>query len=179
MLTSSTDRDHFNSTMDEISEGEFNILSNLTNELANQFINKILSLLLEEYNQSKGEEVEILSTTNILDIVKYLDYDNDNNRLLINALKKSFEILRSYNIDAYYLALYNHYNNEHLVKYQSDNSYYITDDNGIDRIIGLDVFSLSKIRFKTTKSNLLNIINYLKNRLDNKLKLKRANNQLI
>ena len=167
------DTNHFSDTMDEINHGEFNILSNLTNELANQFINKILSLLEVEYDRLSDQETEVLGTANIMDIVKYLDYDNDNNRLLINALKKSFEVLKSYNIDAYYLALYEHYNKEHQIKYTIDGRCYITDDNGIDRMIGLDIFSLTKIRFRTTKGNLVTVHNYLNSRLANKLRIKR------
>ncbi len=177
MLEPTADTNHFSEAMDEINQGEFNILSNLTNELANQFINKILALL-QTGNVSPSTEEDVINTSNILDIVKYLDYDNDNNRLLVNALKKSFEVLRSYNIHAYYLAFYEHYNKEHEIKYHGDGSYYIIDDNGIERTIGLNVFSLSKICFKTTRSNVATVYNYLKNRLDNKLKIKKVNNQL-
>ena len=170
---------HFNESMEEINQGEFNILSNLTNELANQFINKILSIMESNYHME--ETTDILCTPNILDIVKYLDYDSDNNKLLIDALKKSLDILNSYSIEAYYLVYYKYHREEHQIRFNEEYGYHILDNNNLERCIGFDVFSLSKIRFKTTKTNFITINNYLKNRHQNmeKYKVKKVNNQLI
>lgn len=175
----STYENHFTESIEEINQGEFNILSNLTNELANQFINKILSIFNTNYHMSLSSD--ILCTPSILDIVKYLDYDNENNSLLINALKKSLAVLNSYNIGAYYLAYYRYHQEEHQIRYNEESNYHILDNNNLERSIGFDVFSLSQIRFKTTKSNFINVSNYLRNRhqYDEKYQLKKVNNQFI
>ena len=161
---SETFKNHFIESMEEINKGEFNILSNLTNELANQFINKILSLLITEYQRDNND---ILETPDILSIVKYLDYDNNNNALLINALKKGLKILNSYNIDGYYLMYYEGHNEEHQISYSSELDYHVIDHAGINRTIGFDVYSLSRIHFKTTRNDLVNLDRYLKNKQRN------------
>ena len=113
---SETFKNHFIESMEEINKGEFNILSNLTNELANQFINKILN---------------------------------------------------SYNIDGYYLMYYEGHNEEHQISYSSELDYHVIDHAGINRTIGFDVYSLSRIRFKTTRNDLVNLDRYLKNKQRN------------
>lgn len=159
---------------------ENNILYSLKSELTNDIVSKVLEQLLNQYETNNEIDNCIIKSTSFLDIIKELNYDISNNSLLIEALEKAINILDGYNIKGYYTIYYKNDEKEHAIEINMG-EYYITDAFNEKRRISFDLYGLSRANFKTTKTNIINVYYYMKNKQRKiyKPKIRKINNQLI
>lgn len=169
---------NFINKMDEFKET--NILGNLTNELTNQFLDTILANLLDNYNTKLLLNDELVTTNSLLNLAKVNNYDIDNTSLLMAAIKKCILILNKYNINAYYVYYYANDKVEHKIEYDNG-MYYIVDNFNMRRIVDFDIYGLSRVTFKSDKSNITSMYYNIKTKekLLNRPKVKYRNNQLF
>ena len=172
---------NFLNGMEEAKSGECDILGNLVTSFTNEFVDSVLGQFIAMFNNN-GVNSEILESNTALSIKKQMiELNDDMNNLIDDSIKKSIEILRKYNIDGYYTMYYRGYQKDFIMHIDDKGNYYIYDENHIMINVGFDAYSLSRIRFKSTPSNVMTVYYYLKNkqRRLNKPKVKRINNQLF
>ena len=165
---------------DEINEDDDNLLNNIINDMTNQIVNKVFHDLIYEYPKNIDLDFSTLVSDSLLDITKEVKYDRRFENHIITALKKSIDILKKYNVNCNISMFYHNIQREYTVENDNMEEYYTIDSFGEKHVVGFDVYSLSRMKFKVSKTNLLNTYYYLKNkeRKINKPKVKYRNNQL-